>query len=736
MESFQDDFSRKTWVYFLVEKSEAFGTFKFFKSRVEKETGAFIRSLRTDRGGEFTSHEFTNFCHENGIHRQLTTAYSPQQNGVAERKNRTIMNMVRSVLSAKQIPKTFWPEAVNWTLHVLNRCPTLAMKNKTPEEAWNGHKPSVDHFRIFGCIAHVHVPDTKRVKLDAKSCKCILLGIKDQQWSWNDSHKEAIVADLEWDSDEENSTQREESDEFETDEVVGETESESDSGALIEENIQPAEISPRMERIRRPPIWMRDYVTGGKTIGVKWVFKTKLNEKGEVDKYKARLVAKGYCQQYGIDYAEVFAPVARLDTIRIVISLAAQKNWVIYQLDVKSAFLHGEISEEVFVDQPPGYEQKGHETKVYRVKKALYGLEQAPRAWYSRIESYFIKEGFNKCPYEHTLFIKTAERGKILIVCLYVDDLIYTGNDATMFEQFKKSMMVEFDMTDLGKMRYFLGIEVIQGSDGIFISQGKYAQEVLERFKMAQCNSVLNPVVPGFKLTKDEGGVEVDSTVYKQMVGSLMYLTSTRPDLMFIISLISRCMERPTEAHLLAAKRAFRYVKGTIDLGIFYKKGGKDELIGYTDSDYAGDQDDRNSTSGYVFKLSSGAVSWFPKKQPVVTLSTTEAEFIAAASSACQVVWLRRILKSLNQEQYSPTLVYCDNVSTIKLSRNPVMHGRSKHIDIRFHFLRDLVKSEVLELVQCSTQEQIADVLTKPLKVDTFLKMRDLMGVCKFPGVN
>ncbi|BBH08994.1 ADP glucose pyrophosphorylase large subunit 1 [Prunus dulcis] len=358
---------------------------------------------------------------------------------------------------------------------------------------------------------------------------------------------------------------------------------------------------------------------------------------------------------------------------------------------------------KVFVDQPPGYEQKGHETKVYRLKKALYGLKQAPRAWYSRIESYFIKEGFNKCPYEHTLFIKTAEGGKILIVCLYVDDLIYTGNDATMFEQFKKSMMVEFNMTDLGKMRYFLGIEVIQGSDGIFISQRKYAQEVLERFNMAQCNSVLNPVVPGFKLTKDEGGVEVNSTVYKQMVGSLI-----------------RYMERPTEAHLLAAKRAFRYVKGTIDLGIFYKKGGKDELIGYTDSDYAGDQDDRKSTSGY--------------KQPVVTLSTTEAEFIAAASSACQVVWLRRILKSLNQEQYSPTLVYCDNVSTIKLSRNPVMHGRSKHIDIRFHFLRDLVKSEVLELVQCSTQEQIADVLTKPLKVDTFLKMRDLMGVCKFPG--
>ena len=474
----------------------------------------------------------------------------------------------------------------------------------------------------------------------------------------------------------------------------------------------------------------------GKTIGVKWVFKTKFNENGEVDKYKARLVSKGYCQQYGIDYAEIFAPVARLDTIRIVISLAAQKAWVIYQLDVKSAFLHGEITEEVFVEQPPGYEHKGHESKVYRLKKALYGLKQAPRAWYSRIETYFIKEGFTKCPYEHTLFIKTADGGKILIVCLYVDDLIFTGNDEIMLKQFKKSMKIEFDMTDLGRMKYFLGIEVLQKADGIFITQRKYAQEILERFNMDQCNSVHNPVVPGFKLTKDEGGVEVDSTVYKQMVGSLMYLTATRPDLMFIVSLISRYMERPTESHLLAAKRALRYIKGTVSLGMFYKKGGSEELVGYTDSDYAGDQDDRKSTSGYVFLMSSGAISWSSKKQPVVTLSTTEAEFIAAASSACQVVWLRRILKVLNQEQSSPTVVFCDNISTIKLSKNLVMHGRSKHIDIRFHFLRDLVRDGILELIHCSTQHQVADVLTKPLKLDVFLRMRGLLGVREYPGIN
>jgi hypothetical protein len=287
-------------------------------------------------------------------------------------------------------------------------------------------------------------------------------------------------------------------------------------------------------------------------------------------------------------------------------------------------------------------------------------------------------------------------------------------------------------MTDLGKMRYFLGIEVLQKEGGIFISQQKYANEVLERFSMGQCNSVKNPIVPGFKLTKDEGGVQVDSTLYKQMVGSLMYLTATRPDLMFVVSLISRYMEHPTESHLLAAKRILRYVKGTTKFGMFYRKGGDTEFCGYTDSDYAGDQDDRKSTSSYVFMMNSSAISWSSKKQPVVTLSTTEAEFIVAASGACQVVWLRRILKSLTHVLSGPTVVYCDNISAIRLSKNPVMHGRSKHIDIRFHFLRDLVKDGVIELTQCSTHEQVADIMTKPLKIEVFSKIRESMGVCEY----
>ncbi|XP_040372964.1 secreted RxLR effector protein 161-like [Rosa chinensis] len=253
---------------------------------------------------------------------------------------------------------------------------------------------------------------------------------------------------------------------------------------------------------------------------------------------------------------------------------------------------------------------------------------------------------------------------------------------------------------------------------------------------MEKSNVVCNPIVPGCKMHRDEDGVRVDETLYKQIVGSLMYITATRPDMMFVVSLISRYMARPTELHMQVAKRALRYVKGTMNYGIFYIKGGAEELMAFTDSDYAGDVEDRRSTSGYVFLMGAGAVAWSSRKQPLVALSTTESEFVAAATCACQGVWMRRILKKLGYSQEGCTIVKCDNSSAIKLSKNPIMHGRSKHIDVRFHFLRDLTKDGVVELVHCGTQDQVADLMTKPLKLDAFLKLRKLLGVQEVPGIN
>jgi transposase InsO family protein len=820
--TFIDDYTRKTWIYLLSEKSEALVMFQRFKVLVENESKNKIKCLRTDRGGEYTSTAFNEFCDVNGIRRQLTAAYTPHQNGVSERKNRTIMNMVRCMLGDRNVPKKYWPEAVKMSVHILNRCPTFAVKDMTPEEAWSGRKPSVSHFRVFGCIAYAHIPDNLRKKLDDKSTVCVHLGISEEskayklydpikrkiivskdvkfdeskQWNWknntiedNSSSKriiDCVDSDTCSTSKDSNENNEEEIDNHEITndtpvEEVFDSEESNDEEELgkrvtrrpaylddfvtnenykISQELQnlavfsPSEDPTTYDEAAKHDVWRKamdaeiaaiennntweltELPVNAKKIGVKWIYKTKYNEQGKIEKHKARLVAKGYSQQYGIDYNEVFAPVARWDTIRSILAIAAVNNWHVFQLDVKSAFLHGELNEEVYVEQPLGYQSERKEL-VYRLKKSLYGLRQAPRAWYSKIETYFGSEGFVKCPHEHTLFVKHDDGGRTIIVSLYVDDLIFTGNDQNMFDEFKKSMEKNFAMTDLGKMRYFLGIEVKQGDSGIFIHQQKYAVEILKRFGMNECNSVCNPIVPGCRLKRDGEGKASDATAYKQMVGCLMYLLATRPDMAFSVCLVARYMERPTEIHVAAVKRILRYLKGTTSYGLWYEKGKGSELTGWSDSDYAGDVDDRRSTSGYVFMIGTKVVSWSSKKQPIVTLSTTEAEFIAAASCACQGIWLSRILALIDKKRKKDCItILCDNSSSIKLSKNPVMHGRSKHIDVRFHFLRDLTKDGSVQLVHCSTNDQVADIMTKALSLESFSGNRDKLGLCKLEEIN
>ncbi|XP_059669533.1 uncharacterized mitochondrial protein AtMg00810-like [Cornus florida] len=323
-------------------------------------------------------------------------------------------------------------------------------------------------------------------------------------------------------------------------------------------------------------------------------------------------------------------------------------------MDLKSVFLNGFIEEEMYVQQPIGYVIKEQENKVLILKKALYGLKQAPRAWNKRIDKYFQDYNFSKCPYEHTLYSKLSDNGDIFFVFLYVDDLIFIGSNPKMFENFKKVMAREFEMTDIGIMAYYLGIEVKQMKDGIFIHQEGYAKEILKKFKMEDCKLVNTPMEVGIKLSRDKDGEIVDPTFFKSLVGSLRYLTCTKPDILFTVRLVSR----PTITHFKVAKRILRYIKGTLDFGLFYSFSNDFKLLGYCDSDWVEDLDDRKSTSGYYFLMGNTAFTWCSKKQPIVTLPTCEAKYVAATSCVilgAQDVW-EVVSKSYDEPEDEVTL--------------------------------------------------------------------------------
>ncbi|CAJ2632851.1 unnamed protein product [Trifolium pratense] len=476
-----------------------------------------------------------------------------------------------------------------------------------------------------------------------------------------------------------------------------------------------------------------------RAIDVKWVYKVKQNPEGQVVKYKARLVAKGFLQKQGLDYDEVFSPVARHETIRLVIALACSRRWPLFHLDVKSAFLNGPLEEDVYVKQPPGFELKGKEDKVLKLNKALYGLKQAPRAWNKRIDLFFVVQGFVKCSVEYGVYVKHSDKKHMLIICLYVDDLLVTGSSLAEIEDFKSQMKSEFEMTDLGKLTYFLGMELLYTAKGVILHQAKYATEILRKFEMLDCNSSVTPADTRLKLEIDENSDTVDSTIFRQLIGSLRYLCQTRPDISYAVGYVSRFMSKPLKPHLLAAKRILRYINGTIHYGVLFpysKDSVKLELNGFSDADWCGDKVDRRSTSGYLFKFQNAPVSWCSKKQSVIALSSCEAEYVAGSLAACQANWLQSLLNEMKIIDNITVMLKIDNKSSINLAKNPVSHGKSKHIETRFHFFRDQVNKGKLSLEYCSTDNQQADIMTKAVKRDQFLKLSREIGIVCFDSLS
>ena len=470
-------------------------------------------------------------------------------------------------------------------------------------------------------------------------------------------------------------------------------------------------------------------------IRCKWIFKTKRDADGNIDRYKARLVAQGYNQTYGIDYDETFSPVVRFESARSIIALATNFGLKLHQMDIKTAFLNGSLQEEIYMKQPTGFVEEGKENYVCKLKRSIYGLKQSARCWNSELDKQLKSMGFIQSSSDPCIYIHISGE-EIFLIAVYVDDIILAGENDKMMRYVKNSISQKFTVTDMGQMYHFLGVKVIQNLENnmIWIGQPSYTKELLIRFKMEESKPVDTPFDVSMKLLKAKEGDELfDKMKYQSAVGSLLYLsTRTRPDIAYAVSHIARFAAEPTPAHWTAVKRILRYLNGTQNLGLTYVNENNSNLMGYSDADWAGDLNDRKSTSGYLFKLCGSVVSWKSKKQSCVALSTAEAEYMALASTIQEAIWLRQLLQELQNlkgKVMKPTVIFEDNQSTICIARNPQYHGRTKHIDIKFHFVREQVALNKVVLEYCKSENMIADILTKALHGPQFKRLRNMMGM-------
>ncbi|KAK1414838.1 hypothetical protein QVD17_30597 [Tagetes erecta] len=838
-----DDFTRFSWVYFLHVKSETAELLKEFIIKVENQLDCKVKILRSDNGTEFKNANVDLFCAEKGIARQFSAPRTPQQNGVAERKNRTLIEAARSMLADAKIPITFWDEAIatasfGCPVSILNLNDHLGkFESKSDDGFFLGYSSVSKAYRVFNSKTNT-VIETINVTFLENSFPSVAHG---PEWLFDlDSLSKSFNSNLfdflgkarkesgdlgcfsdDSDNDEDGnlnseypfmsfhnpdhvkssqapgpsgSQEDQESNNLEDD--VNPQSSPNDGGSVqnrpssdpnvevipesfdyfinspdqvpnftphvssilqdlpnlnhsnLESQVQggdipihrihkkhpvsqiigplnqrttrsqteqanvclyscflsqvvPKNISEALQdnswieamqeellQFRKQEVWkLVDLPEGENAIGTRWLYKNKPDERGIVVRNKARLIAQGYTQEEGIDYEEVFAPVARLEAIRVFLAYASFMKFKVFQMDVKGAFLYGPITDDVYVKQPPGFEDPDYPHRVYKLSKALYGLHQAPRIWYETLSKHLLEHGFTRGQIDPTLFMK-RENEELLCVQVYVDDIIFGSTSASMCKEFEEIMKSRFQMSSMGEINFFLGLQVKQSADGIFINQSKFVEKLLKKFKMQDCQTIRTPSDVNCKIQPDPKGKSVDQTLYRSMIGSLMYLTASRPDIMYAVCVCARYQSDPKESHLIAVKRIFRYLKGKPNLGLWYPYEGNFELYSYSDSDFGGCALDRKSTTGGCQFLGPRLVSWQCKKQTNVSVSTAVAEYIAASAGCSQVLWLQNQLLDYGFN-FLKTPIYIDNIAAMFITANPVQHSKTKHIEIRYHFLRD-----------------------------------------------
>lgn len=472
-----------------------------------------------------------------------------------------------------------------------------------------------------------------------------------------------------------------------------------------------------------------------KTVNNKWVFKTKCGQNGEVLRYKARLVAKGCSQLYGIDYEETYAPVVRYTSIRILMAIAARENLEIEQMDAVTAFLQGDIEEELYMKQPECFDDGSG--RVCRLNKAIYGLKQASRQWNIKLNKALIDSGFSRSSLDPCVYAQ--RNGKFLVyVAVYVDDLLIFSNNVSMKNKLKNSLSYHFKMKDLGEAKSCIGIHITRNrQDGkIYLDQTKYIDCILDKFGMNECNPIKTPTDVNQRLTKEmafnsEGELhDMSGVPYQEVVGSILYLAQcTRPDIAFAVGMVSKFNNQHGPAHWTAVKRILKYLKGTREFKMEFSAAGNREVIGFSDADWGADVDDRKSCTGYVFTMQGGAISWLSKKQQTVALSSTEAEYMAVSTKCQEANWLRKFTAELSGTTLETIDIFCDNRSALNLANTDAYHARTKHIDIRHHFIRDKVNNKEVAIQPINTVEMIADNLTKGVTSEKHTYCTKGMGI-------
>jgi hypothetical protein len=818
---FKDDFSGFRVVHFIRQKSEASELFKLFVIRLHSETGQRVHTLRSDNGGEYGGKEFNSWLSKKGIKHESSAPYNPEQNGVSERANRTVVESARSLIHMKKLPLELWAEAINCAVYTLNRVMSRTIST-TPYEAWFKTKPNVGHFKVFGSEAYVHIPECNRKKLDPKSEKCFFVGYSETHKAyrfWNaDQRKIKISRDAIFNEESTADTPIYSPDKMKwttkeqglppaaiTDPTTQDDESDPFHGFETEDpHIDPKASNEKVypQRVRKPPgewwkvsqpdcaqyalhaavhpdieepssynqaiqsneakhwmmamkeefdslikngTWALTNLPPGKTvIKSRWVYKLKRGSENEIQRFKARFVAKGFSQKPGIDFDETYAPVVKYDSLRTILAIAAAEDLEISQLDVKTAFLNGDLEEEIYLQQPQGFAADGKEKQVCRLLKSLYGLKQASRSWNQKFDSFLTEYGLTPSTADQCVYFNHDGKG-LTIVAIWVDDGLICSYNQSKIDSIVQSLNSNFEITS-GPAAMFVGLQIsrIRSQKLLFLHQSHYIRKVLKRFNMADCNPKKVPADPHSRLDKNmcpSSPTEMDSMSkipYREAVGSLLYImVTTRPEIAFAVNQVSRFCQNPGPLHWESVKRILSYLAGTINYGLRFCDGpNSGTLVAFSDSDYAGDQETRRSTSGNVFMFNNGPVAWGSKQQHCVTLSTAEAEYVAACEAAKVTIWLRRLLHDITFTQRAPTPLLCDNQSTIKLVYNPELHQRTKHIEIRLHFIREKQAEGEINVSYVDTSHQLADIFTKPLDCAKFETCRKAIGVEDLPIVD